>query len=53
MKIKLVHDTAVRFPVGSEIEVSEAEGKRLIAFGSGVEVKEVAPKKKAAASKKK
>lgn len=58
MRIKLLHDAVVRFPSGSELEVSEEEGKRLIAFGNGVEVKAeekaAAPqKKKTAAAKKK
>lgn len=44
MKVKLLHDTAVRFPAGAEIEVSETEGKRLIAFMNAEEVEAEKPK---------
>jgi hypothetical protein len=45
MKVKLLHDTRVNFPAGTELEVSEAEASRLQAFGLAEEVKEQAPKK--------
>lgn len=45
MKIKLTHDTVVRFRQGDVLEVEEAEAKRLIAFNNAVEVEE-APKPK-------
>lgn len=45
MKVKLTHDTAVRFAKGTVLEVSEQEALRLIAFKSAEKVTE----KKAAA----
>ncbi len=33
MKVKLIADARVNLPAGTEIEVSEAEAKRLAAFG--------------------
>lgn len=44
MKVKLLHDTRVNFPAGTELEVSEAEASRLQAFGLAEEIKQ-APKK--------
>ena len=44
MKVKLTRDTLVRILANSTIEVTDEEGKRLIAFGNAVEY--VAPKKK-------
>lgn len=47
MKVKLTHDTVVRFAKGTVLEVSEEEASRLFAFKNAVEVKEEAkPKKK-------
>lgn len=46
MKVRLTHDTAVRFAKDTILEVSEAEGKRLIAFNNAVEVKEKKQTKK-------
>ena len=37
--MKLLHDTRVNFPAGTELEVSEAEASRLQAFGLAEEVK--------------
>lgn len=45
MLVKLTHDTAVRFSEGTVLEVSEQEGKRLIAFGNAVEEKKAEPEK--------
>lgn len=45
MKIKLTHDTAVRFRKGDVLEVEESEAKRLIAFNSAIKEEEE-PKKK-------
>lgn len=45
MKIKLKHDTIVRFPKDTVLDVSEEEAKRLIAFGNAEKVEEK-PKKK-------
>jgi hypothetical protein len=44
MKVELLHDTVVRFQKGEILEVSEEEGKRLIAFGNAKPVKEPAKK---------
>ena len=44
MKVKLLRDTIVRFPVGAEIEVSEEEGARLIAFLTAEKVEAEKPK---------
>lgn len=44
MKVKLTHDTAVRFVKDTVLEVSEQEASRLIAFNNAVKVEE---KKKA------
>lgn len=45
MKIKLLHDAAVRFPAGTVLDVPEGEAKKLIAFNNAEEAKET-PKKK-------
>ena len=50
MKVKLTHDTAVRFAQGTVLEVSDQEASRLIAFNNAVEVKD---KKSAAKPAKK
>lgn len=50
MIIELTNNTIVRFEKGSVLEVSEEEGKRLIAFNNAVE-KKTAPKKAAKKSK--
>lgn len=46
MKIKLTHDTSVRFSAGTVLEVEEAEAKRLMAFNNAIKVNEEEPKKK-------
>lgn len=48
MTVEILHDTIVRFAEGSVIEVSDEEGKRLIAFKNAKECKKTAPKKAAA-----
>ena len=45
MKVELIHDVRVWFPKGSVLDVSDEEGKRLIAFKNAVE--KTAPKKAA------
>ena len=52
MKVKLTHDTVVRFAKGTVLEVSEQEASRLIAFNNAVEVKEKAEAKPAKTKKK-
>lgn len=53
MKVKLTHDTIVRFPAGAVLEVSEAEAKRLMALKNAVpaEADKPAPAKKTKKSK--
>lgn len=48
MLVKLTHDTSVRYPKDSILEVTDEEGKRLIAFGNAIktEVEKAEPKKK-------
>ena len=48
MKVKLTHDTLVRFAKDTVLEVSDQEASRLIAFNNAVEVKaaEAKPAKK-------
>ena len=46
MLVKLLRDTFVKFQKNAVVEVSEEEGKRLIAFRNAVEEKP-APKKAA------
>lgn len=54
MKVKLTHDTLVRFAKDTVLEVSDQEASRLIAFNNAVEVKEKkAEAKTAKATKKK
>lgn len=45
MRVELLHDTVVRFPKGAVLEVSEAEAKRLIAFGNAKKAEAKAEKK--------
>lgn len=45
MKVKLLHDTVVRFPKDTIVEVSEEEAKRLIAFNNAAKVEEPKAKK--------
>ena len=52
MKVKLTHDTSVRFAKGTVLEVSSQEASRLIAFNNAVEVKAKAEAKPAKAKKK-
>lgn len=40
MKVKLTHDTIVRFEAGTILEVSPAEASRLLAFRNAVMVEE-------------
>lgn len=49
MRVELLHDTVVRFKKGDVIEVSEAEGKRLIAFNNAKEAEEKETRKRRAA----
>ncbi len=49
MKVKLLRETFVRVPAGTVLEVSDAEGKRLLALKNGE--KEAEPKAAAAAPK--
>lgn len=51
MKVELLHDTVVRFKKGDVIEVSEAEGKRLIAFTNAKEATEEKETRKRRAAK--
>lgn len=53
MKVKLTHDTLVRFAKDTVLEVSDAEASRLIAFNNAVEVKAKAEKVEAKPTKKK
>lgn len=46
MRIKLIHDTYVRFPKDSILEVTDEEGKRLIAFGNAEKAEPKKTKKK-------
>lgn len=48
MKIRLLHDAAVRFPAGTVLDVPEGEAKKLIAFNNAEEAKKETPKKKPA-----
>jgi hypothetical protein len=49
MKIRLLHDAAVRFPAGTVLDVPEGEARKLIAFNNAEEAKEKeTPKKKPA-----
>lgn len=45
MLIKLIHDTSVRYPKDSILEVTDEEGKRLIAFGNAIKTEKAEPKK--------
>ena len=53
MKVKLTHDTVVRFAKDTVLEVSDQEALRLIAFNNAVEVKAKAEKAEAKPAKKK
>lgn len=46
MLIKLIHDTSVRYPKDSILEVTDDEGKRLIAFGNAIKTEAKAEPKK-------
>lgn len=46
MKVKLLHNVAVRFSEGTVLEVSDEEGKRLIAFKNAEAVTEKKETKK-------
>ena len=47
MKVKLTHDTVVRFAKDTVLEVSDQEAKRLVAFKLAEEVKAKAETKPA------
>lgn len=47
MKVKLTHDTLVRFAKDTVLEVSDQEASRLIAFNNAVEVEAKAEAKPA------
>ena len=51
MKVKLTHDTLVRFAKDTVLEVSDQEASRLIAFNNAVEVKAKAEKAEAKPAK--
>lgn len=51
MKVKLTHDTLVRFAKDTVLEVSDQEASRLIAFNNAVEVKAKAEKAEAEPAK--
>lgn len=55
MKVKLTHDTIVRFPAGAVLEVSDQEAKRLMALNNAVpaEAEQPAPKQTKAPKKAK
>lgn len=46
MRVKLLHDTFVKFETGATLEVTEEEGKRLVAFALAREEKPKEKKKK-------
>lgn len=52
MKIRLTHDTAVRYKAGTVLEVEDQEALRLIAFNNAEKVEETKPVKKATTRKK-
>lgn len=52
MKVELKHDTIVRFPKGTVLEVSEEEAHRLIAFGNAVMVEKAVSAPTETAAKK-
>ena len=53
MKVKLTHDTLVRFAKDTVLEVSEQEASRLIAFNNAVKVEEKKAEAKTAKETKK
>lgn len=53
MKIKLTHDTIVRFPAGAVLEVSDEEAKRLMAFNNAIPAEAEKPAEKPKAKKAK
>lgn len=40
IKVRLTHDTLVRFEAGTVLEVSPAEASRLLAFNNAVKVED-------------
>lgn len=52
MKVKLLHDTTVRFAKGTVLEVSEQEASRLIAFNNAVKAEAKTAEAKPARKKK-
>ena len=40
MKVKLLRETSVSLPAGTEVEVEEREAERLLAFGLAVKAEE-------------
>jgi len=52
MKIELTHDTSVRYPKGTILDLPEEEAKRLMCFNNAVAVEEEAKPKKATTRKK-
>ena len=52
MKVELLHNTVVRFAIGTVLEVSDAEASRLIAFNNAVRVEEKKTEAKTARKKK-
>lgn len=51
-KVKLTHDTIVRFAAGTVLEVSDVEASRLFAFHNAVPVREQKAEAKPATKKK-
>lgn len=45
MKVKITHDTLVRFPMGAILDLPEEEAKRLMSLGNAETVVEEKPKK--------
>lgn len=52
MKVRLTHDTLVRFAKDTVLEVSDQEASRLIAFNNAVKVEEKKAAAKPAKAKK-
>ena len=52
MKVKLTHDTLVRFAKDTVLEVSDQEASRLIAFNNAVKVEEKKAEAKPTTKKK-
>ena len=51
MKVKLTHDTSVRYPMGTVLDLPEEEAKRLISLNNAEVMTEEKPKKTATKKK--